>query len=317
MARAVAGGVVAATMVLGRAARADEPCAAIHVAPSLAPGWSAAVDELARQLAQLPAGDCEPVTLTLEARGEGVRLVAEARDGRRTERVVKRPESLVATGLGLVMAIPRSDTPPEARGSAAPPPSPPTSTPPSTLPPPATSADAVMPSLWLGVDIGGRVAEPTSIAMVDVGVHGTLVLRSWLLSLALRSTPLGLVTSQGLDNDAFRQVDVGVGFGRRFMTRAAALDLLVEPSITAMRLEYDGPGDSDVAGEDVELTVSALARLALPLTSTWALTLTLEGGVTPGNAGSTPAKLPPTPYETPAFPAWQTALRVGAMGALL
>jgi hypothetical protein len=292
------------------------------------------VAELERQLATLPASDCQPVTLALELGGDGARVTATAADGRRTERPVVHPESLVATALGLVMAIPPAPAPaqppavtpaPAAPVAAAPSasaalaiPGPPASTPREQ-----EGAVAQPVSVFVGLDVGGRVAQPTSIAMADVGLHGDLLLAHWLLSAAIRGTPLGLVTAQGLDRDAFHQVSFGLGFGRRLTAGSAAFDLVLEPAILAMSMEYDFSDTVETTGSDVELSVDALVRLVLPLGKGWGLTLNLENDVIPGNLSSVPAHLQ-TPSNAPAgavapppFPSWQGALRIGVQGSLL
>jgi hypothetical protein len=275
------------------------------------------------------------MTLSIEPTADGARLTAVATDGRRTERVVKHPEALVATGLGLVMAIPpmgeRAVEPPAAATPpASPPPSPGSVTPnptpsasPSASPADTGSTSEPPPSrvaLWVGAEVGGRIAQPTSVATADVALDGTLVLDPWLVSVAIRSAPVGLAASQGLDNDAFRQVVFGLGAGRRVRAGEAVLDFILEPALAAMRLEYDFPNGVESKGEDVELSIDAVIRLAVPLAKGWALTFTLEGDCLPGNVGSARARIDVPAGETavpPTFPAWQSALRIGAMGALL
>ena len=131
------------------------------------------------------------------------------------------------------------------------------------------------------------------------------------------------MSAQGLDRDAFRQVTFGLGFGRRFVAGDAAFDLMLQPTIIAMQMEYDFTDTIESQGSDIELGVDALVRLALPVGKGWALTLTLENDLIPGNLSSVPARIstpvnaPPGAVEPPPFPAWQGALRVGAMGAIL
>lgn len=339
----MAGAAAAATFAWAVQSRADAPCGAVQASPALRPAWSAAAAELGRQLAQLPAGDCQPMTLSIEPDEAGARLGALAADGRRTERVVRRPESLVATGLGLVMAIPPAAAPARAAANT---PQPVAGLPPSgsaelapvpaaaaahgsaapTVPagpsPVAVTRDVArrVPSLWVGIEAGGRIAQPTSIAMADLSLDGTLLLDPWLISVAIRSTPLGLASAQGLDRDAFRQVAIGLGAGRRLQAGDAMIDVIMEPAVTAMRMEYDFGNGVDSRGEDVELSVDAVARLALPVGKGWALTLTLEGDAIPGNLGNAPARVDTPPGQSrqaPQFPAWESALRLGVMGALL
>jgi len=320
-------------MAQGAVARADAPCARVQVSAELPAAWSEAVRELERQIALLPASDCQPTSLVIEPADAGARLVATATDGRRAERTVRHPESLVATALGLVMAIPALPAPTPASSSApapaasaathpsasvAPPPAPP-----AVVPLAAAEATTHPLALYVGVDAGGRVAEPTSIAMIDIGLHGDLLLSHWLVTAAFRGTILGLVNAQGLDNDAYRQVAFGLGVGRRFNAGEAAFDVILEPTVVAMQMEYDYSATVETQGSDVEMSVNALVRMALPISKSWALTLTLENDLLPGNLQSTPARLsrpssaPVGSVDAAPFPSWQGALRFGAMGALL
>jgi hypothetical protein len=310
-------------------ARADSPCARVQASPALEARWLEAVHELERQITLLPASDCQAATLQVEPTDGAARVVAVTPDGRRAERVVRSPGSLVATGLGLVMAIP-------ALPEASPSPSP--SAVPATAPPPATSASAqgsgvatpnpttVLPprlGLWLGIDAGGRTAIPATVAAGDVSVHGDIVLDHWLFTIAIRDAVVGFAPAQGFDNDAFREVNVALGVGRRFEVGETAFDLILAPAISAMRLEWDFPGDRETAGEDVEFSLNALARVALRLSTTWALTLTLESELVPGNLTASPgaieipAGVPAGSSLPPSFPAWMCGLRFGVMGAVL
>jgi hypothetical protein len=343
LARTMFGCTTVMAMAQGAVARADAPCARVQVSPELPAVWSEAVRELERQIALLPASDCQPTSLVIEPADAGARLVATATDGRRAERTVRHPESLVATALGLVMAIPALPASAPAPTSSSPVVIPATAPPPAASVRPAPSASspagslavpvvAAAPSaeatthplaLYVGVDAGGRVAQPTSIAMIDVGLHSDLLLSHWLLTVAIRNTPLGLVGAQGLDRDAFRQVTFGLGFGRRFVAGEAAFDVILEPTIVAMQMEYDYSATVESQGNDVEMSVNGLVRMALPVGKSWALTLTLENDVIPGNLSSVPAHLsrpsdaPAGEVNPPPFPSWQGALRFGVMGALL
>lgn len=296
----------------------------MQASSALAAPWVEAVQELERQLAQLPASDCQAATLVVEPADGAVRVTAITPDGRRAERVVKQASSVVATGLGLVMAIP---TAPEAPARAASPPPPALQQPPPT-PPPSTAerpASASPPhlGLWLGFDVGGRTAAPPTIAAADAAVHGDVLLDHWIFTVTVRDSPVGFAPGQGFDNDAFREVNVALGVGRRLMAGESSFDLIFAPAIAAMRLEWDFPNGADSAGEDVELSLNVLARVALRLSNTWALTLTLESELVPGNLTSSPGRIqipagvPAGSSLPPPFPAWTGGIRFGAMGAIL
>jgi hypothetical protein len=310
-------------------ARAAPPCARIQPSAELAAPWLEAVHELERQIAQLPAADCQAATLQVEPVDGAARVVATTPDGRRAERVVRSPGSLVATGLGLVMAIPSvpagSGAPvPAAPAAAAAPPA--SSAPPPALAPVAGLSNPVAPprlALWLGADAGGRTALPASVASADVAVHGDVVLDHWLFTITVRDSVVGFAPAQGFDNDAFREVNVALGVGRRIEVGETAFDLIFAPAISAMRFEWDFGNLGESAGEDVELSVNALARAALRISKSWALTLTVESELVPGNLTGAPGRVPipaGVPAGTslpPSFPAWTGGIRFGAMGAVL
>jgi hypothetical protein len=316
-------------------ARAGAPCARVVASADLAGPWIDAVHELERQLALLPASDCQAVTLKIE-RGVGaaVRVVGTTVDGRRAERAISSPASLVATGLGLVMAIPGSPEPPLAPAATAAPAPVGAAGPVAALaatplvdrsPDPVEASVAPAPRLhlWLGFEAGGRSALPATVAAADVAVHGDILLGHWLFTVVVRDSVVGFAPAQGFDNDAFREVNVALGVGRRVDAGEASFDLILAPALSAMRLEWDFPGDREAAGEDVELSVNALARVALSLSKNWALTLTLESELVPGNLTTSPGRIevpagvPANAALPPDFPAWTGGFRIGAMGALL
>src|SRR5271165_1796375 len=108
IASVLAASVASAAIVLdgSASARADEPCARIVAPAGLPAAWAGAVGALTKQIAQIPASDCQPMTLSLEPSEEGMRMVALTDDGRRAERTLGDPDSLVATALGLLLTIP-------------------------------------------------------------------------------------------------------------------------------------------------------------------------------------------------------------------
>jgi hypothetical protein len=311
------------------AARADEPCGRVEASAQLGPDWLAAVEDLRRQLARIPAADCRGVRLSIDPAAEGVRIAATAGDGARAERTVRRPESLPATGLGLVMSIPRAapEEPSPPRGeevSGHPAPAQPSpgsrAAPPSTPSPAAPSPHRI--GVWLGLEAGGRVGVPAAITMVDLEAHAAVTIDQWVLLVFIRDAPAGLFAEQGVDADAYEEGGAGLGVGRHFDVGSAAIDLALEPSLVATRMEYDWPAGSETGGyrgNDVALRLGALLRMSLPVATGWRLTLSVDTDVAPGHLAN-PARidLPAgVPGPAPAFPAWTTGLRVGAAGALL
>jgi hypothetical protein len=310
-----------------RAARADEPCGRVEASPQLGADWQRAVEELRRQVARIPASDCRGVGLTVdpaaEGAAEGVRVVATASDGLRTERTVRKPESLLATGLGLVMSIPRAATEPSPPAAGAPVPvqPPPQPEAPLAVAPPATTPVHHV-GLSLGFEAGGRVGVPAAITMVDLEAHAAVTIDRWVLLVFIRDAPVGLYAEQGVDADAYQEAGAGLGVGRRFDVGSASLDVALQPSLVATRMEVDVPPGSEgngYHGSDVELRIGALLRMSLPVAPGWRLTLSADTDVSPGNlANPVRIELPAgVGGSSPTFPAWTTGLRLGAAGALL
>ena len=282
-------GGVAGMAIACPAAHAGEPCARVVAPTELAPPWTSAMVELRRQIALLPASDCQPMTLSL---------------------VPLEP---------LLMAIPTDVAPP-----ASPPPATPVvSTParPAEAGPRAPSPLPPTLGAWAGLAAGVRLADPTGVTVLDVEARADLFLDRWLAMMTIRSAVASCLGRQGVDCDVYNDVSVGVGAGRRLRAGTAAVDVALEPSVVWMRMEYDGGVGGESAGgqgTEVTLRVDASARLAVPLGPSWALTLTVDAGLAPSLLASpTKITLPPGAGDVPAFPAWTGGVRVGASGALL
>ena len=178
------------------------------------------------------------------------------------------------------------------------------------------------PSIWAGLTAGVRLTAPTAVTVLDVEGRLDVILGRWLLLSTIRSAVVSCLPGQGLDCDVYEDVSFGVGVGRRVRAGSAAVDFGVEPSVVWMHMEYDVPGGSEaqsVAGSEVALRVDASARLAVPLSESWALTVTIDAGLAPTMLQTTrleiPADLAGLPAPPP-FPAWTGGVRVGASGAL-
>jgi hypothetical protein len=338
--RILACSTAVALATTGESARADARCAEVQQAAGLSGAWADAARELQRQLDRIPTAECQTATLQVEPFEGGARIIAVKADGRRAERMLKRPESVVAVGLGLVMAVPEleANAPPAA---ATPPTSPPptpsaSATVPAAPPVPAVRPRPAAPStiatpvalglpleLWLGFEVGGRTAIPATVAAADVATHADILINHWLFQIMIRDSPVGFSPGQGFDNDAYREVNVGLGFGRRYTSGDTSFDVLLSPAIAAMRLEWDFAPGREAEGEDVEFALDASVRVALALSRSWALTLTLESELVPGNLTSSsahvepPSNLPSTVAAPPNFPGWMGGVRFGAMGAVL
>jgi hypothetical protein len=170
-----------------------------------------------------------------------------------------------------------------------------------------------------------RLTAPTNLTVLDVEARADLLLHPWLLVATIRSAVVSCAGQQGVDCDVYNDVSTGVGVGRRFETGPAAVDLAFEPSVVVMHMEYDFPAGFEgapVEGTEVALRVDASARLAVPLGPNWALTVTVDGGLSPAMLVSpsqlaVPGGAPKGSEGPPPFPAWMGGVRVGASGALL
>jgi hypothetical protein len=317
---AVAAGV---TLAVSPAAGAAEPCARVLTPVPLPPPWTAALEELVRQIAALPASDCRPVTLVIAPSREGVRIDVTALDGGHTSRDVLGPDGLVATALGLLLTIP---APPPADPAST---TKPTLAAPTPIPTPTTPTPDGAPILprtlavWAGLATGVRLTAPTGVTVLDVEGRLDVMLGRWMLLPTVRSALVSCLGQQGIDCDVYNDVSFGVGVGRRFLAGTAAIDVAFEPSIVWMHMEYDVPGtgeDESVSGTQVALRLDTSARLAVPLGQSWALTLTIDAGLAPTMLQATRLELPPNAASDaapPPFPAWTGGVRVGASGALL
>jgi hypothetical protein len=262
------------------------------------------------------------MTLSIASSSAGVRITATTSDGRRAERDVAHADSLAATALGLLIAIPKQGPlplpgPPAAASSQSPRA--------TDLRSPSPLPEARDIALWTGLSGGLRLTVPTSATVIDVEARADLLIERWLLLATIRSALVSCIGAQGFDCDAYSDVSFGLGVGRRLPAGATAIDIALEPSIVAMHMEYDestGSEAQSVAGTVVALRVDASARLAVPLGQKWVMTLTIDAGVAPSLLANpirleVPANIAASVGLPPPFPAWTGGLRVGASGALL
>jgi hypothetical protein len=302
-------------------ARADESCARVVASANLPERWAQAVEGLKRQIALLPAAECQAMTLSLEPAEDGIRIVAVTADGRRAKRMVRSSESLVPTALGLVMTIP--DTSPPVPAAA-----PPILAPRLPEAPARPDGQVTVPrtlALWVGLSGGVRLMAPTPLSVLDVEARADLFFDRWLMLATLGSSLVSCLGQQGLDCDVYSDVSAGLGVGRRFRIGAPDVVVAFEPSVVVMHMEFDGTPLAEgqtVEGTAVALRFALSARLAIPVSPSWALTLTIDGGVAPSMLAS-PVRLGFSgavgagTQGPPPFPAWSGGLRIGASGALL
>ncbi len=322
--RMVAGGAAGVTLAVGPTVRADEPCALVVAPEPLATRWAGVMDDLRRQIARLPGSDCRPMTLSIVPVDGSVRVDVTTADGRHATRQVLRPDTLVATALGLLLTIPVETAAEPAAPSPAravvPAPHAPTA---AQVAPAAAPSPPHPVALWAGLATGVRLTAPTAVTVLDVEARVDLMFDRWIVLSTIRSAAASCLGGQGVDCDVYNDVSFGVGVGRRVRAGTAAVDFGLEPSVVWMHMEYDAPGapeSASVAGSEVALRVDASARLAVPLAEGWALTVTADAGLAPTMLGTTrlevPAKLPAMATPPP-FPAWTGGVRVGVAGAFL
>lgn len=320
---------LAVALVPTTPALAGEPCARVRAPSDLSPSWALAVDDLRRQIALLPSSDCQPMTLAIESSpGGGIRVVAMTSDGRLAEREVRREENLVATALGLIIAIPWQAAPPPAAVPSTPTPPPPPSSPaPGDLPVghPSAAPKSREIALFTGLSAGLRLLAPSSAAVVDVEARADLLIDRWMLVASIRSALVSCLGVQGFDCDIYNDASFGVGVGRRIPAGSASVDVALEPSVVAMHMEYDRVPDSEgasVQGTEVALRIDASARLAVPVGQNWIITLTMDAGFAPALLAApvqldAPGGALASAPGAPVFPPFAGGLRIGASGALL
>ena len=320
LARFVFAGTASLAVLTGtvRGARAQEPCARLVAPPDLPPSWLEAVEELTREIAELPPTQCRPMTLVLEQVEGVVRLTAQAQDGQRAARVVAQPSMLVPIALGLVVSgapdTAKEDVSPSPPARAIPPansPEVPVSSTSSRPEPPTAAVASPHPvAIWLGLAVGGRVGVPSTISMVEVEGRVDLRVDPLLFFLLFRNVPVGFVDGQGFDGDAYHESSIAFGVGRSFPLGRSLFDVSIAPSLVTMRLSKDSP--EHARANDVELRVGAAARLNVPLSPNWRLTLALDTDVIPDFLRSEERVEP-----LAAFPSWTTGLCLGVSGAVL
>jgi hypothetical protein len=311
-----------ATVVLGAIsadAKTDEACADVRVEMQLDLGdeWSAAVRQLHDELARLGRSDCERVTLSVRRERGVVRLVAIGADGRRAERALEQPSSLVPTALGLILSIPAESPGAPLRSPTAEPLSSPLAS--DRTNEASQSANGARAfSAWLGVGMGARVGQPTSVLMADVEGRADLVLNHWLLLASFRYAPVGVIRGLRLDIDTYHEIAVSLGVGRSLDVGRVSFDFAVTPTLVAAKMEGDAmPGTDldtdDIRQSDVQLRIGGSVRCLLPMAKTWRLTLSSDVEIAPADVGA-PFHVDP---RLPPFPSWTAGLRVGATGELL
>ncbi len=146
--------------------------------------------------------------------------------------------------------------------------------------------------------------------MVDVEARADLRVERLLLFVSFRNVPVAFVAGQGFDGDAYHESSIAFGVGRSLQVGPYLLDVSIAPSLVTMRLSKDVPEHAHA--DDAEFRVGASARLNIPLSPNWHLTLSADTDIIPDFLLSEERIEP-----LPAFPSWTSGLSVGVSGAVL
>lgn len=294
---------------------ATEGCDGVRldVSDSLAPAWRDAASALRSDLVASEA-PCVSALLTLApAANDAALLTVTTTDGRHADRLVSKPAALVSAALGLVATLPPDKTTPANVAPA--------SSSATTQPGPEGRADADTDApadrssskmhLWVGAGIGGRIAEPTLLGMIDIQGRITLEMNHWLLFGAVRyGTSMGesLVSA----DDSYDEIAASIGLGRTLELGASTFELALVPSIVSADLSDDDEQDG-TASARTELRLGGLLGWSYATEDGWRMTLTADGDIAPRGIDR-PVRSAP---NDPPLPVWTAGLRLGAAGRLL
>ena len=146
--------------------------------------------------------------------------------------------------------------------------------------------------------------------MASIEARADLRVDRLLLFVSFRNVPIGFVADQGFDGDAYHESSIAFGVGRGISIGPDVIDLSIAPSIVTMRLSKDTPVHA--RNDDVELRVGASARLNVPLSANWRLTLSVDTDVIPDFLRSE-LRIDPLP----AYPSWTSGFCLGLSGEVL
>lgn len=310
-------------------AQAEGPCRGIEIvaAPDLTEAWANATRDLELQMPEVPTGECVAMTLSVQSAGEGkARLSATARDGRHAERVVDKPAALGSTALGLVASLPPDETAasaiarpiaqapaPQTSASVAATPAPRSSVSEASrvTPNPAPSGEASSSQVWLSGGIGGRIAEPTGVGMLDLEARADLEVQRWFLSLSLRyGSSIGETLTP--HDASYDETVIGLGIGRTIPLGKTALEMALAPAIASVNIDDDDDANG-TNGSRSELRFGASVRWSIPIDDWWRFTITADSDF----AGRSLTHYVYVDPNLPPLPFWTGGLRFGAAGKLL
>src|SRR4029077_6359060 len=141
-----------------------------------------------------------------------------------------------------------------------------------------------------GLELGGRLSQPTSGVTADVEARADLVLNHWLLLASFCYPPVGIIRGLRLDVDTYHEIAVGLGVGRSLDVGHVSFDFALTPKLVAAKMEGDGKPDDkdtdDVRQSDVQLRIGASVRCLVPIEKSWRLTLTMDAEIATTDASS-------------------------------
>ncbi len=260
---------------------------------ALDPSWQKALASLRSELEAGTAASCHGVALVVSMDRDAMRVLAHARDGSETSRLVRDPVGLSAVAFGLLVAAPGEEAP------AAPAVAPavdarPISIPPATVLPEGTGA---VDRISLSASTGARAAFPTNVVMADFDVRVDIVLHRWVVSVGMRAAPFAAPSRAAYDDDAYDETALAIGFGREVAAGASSFVLTAGPSLTYMWMENDVLA---VSTERAQLRLGGTVRWAYRLSPAVRINVTVDAEVAPSGllTSGYPTGLAPFPAAT-------------------
>jgi hypothetical protein len=296
----------------------------VEVSPALRSEWLEGAEELRSTLARdLKGPACIPVALRVEPSSSGAVVRARTADGRETVRPLANPQALVPVVFGLLASapaeVPATPFPAESQNAASathPPPSANVEEDPLDVPEfpvqravKSTSAPAV--HVAIGLSTGVRAGVPTDVIMWDSELRVDVALHDWLIFALMRYAPLGAISGVAADTDAYEELGLGFGAGRRWSWGRQVLDITASPSAVFVNEEVDSP--TEVSGEVAQLRIAGAARYGYEIGSGWRFTVTLDTEIAPSSV----IKERRADRALAPVPMWTAGLRLGASAGVL
>jgi hypothetical protein len=147
--------------------------------------------------------------------------------------------------------------------------------------------------------------------MWDSELQVDVLFHDWLIFALMRYAPLGAISGVAADTDAYEELGVGFGAGRRWSWGLHTLDITASPSVVFVNEEVDSP--MEVSGELAQLRIAGAARYGYGLGAGWRFTVTLDTEVAPSSIIK--ERRPERGLEP--IPMWTSGLRLGASANFL